>query len=293
MRVNSGEQAAVLPGGPMMPNRLDKHVDGSGECADIRAQLGIYVFAAITPADRATVVRHLAACPVCRDELVGLAALPGLLIRPSAVAAAFCDDPAVAPEQVPVDRTLVTISLQRRRRRRRAALAATALAAAAVAGWATYLAVPSPGPAASGTVLEAETIGGVTVLTDAAGYTLYWFAPDTATRSDCAARCARSWPPVTGPVLVGPGVNGVIGAITRPGGSVQATYDGHPLYTASADTAPGQARGNGVYSDGGIWHEMTVSGALPASGPPASGARRRALLTGSHMPCRPIRLPTV
>src|SRR5579859_1010218 len=124
--LNSGEHTAVLPGGPMMPNRLDEHVDSSGECADIRAQLGIYVFAAITPADRATVVRHLATCPVCRDELVGLAALPGLLIRPSAVAAAFCDDPAVAPEQVPVDRTLVTISLQRRRRRRRrAALAAT------------------------------------------------------------------------------------------------------------------------------------------------------------------------
>ena len=254
----------------MMPNRLDEYVDGSGACAGIRAQLGIYVFAAITPADRATVVRHLATCPGCRDELVGLAGLPGLLIRPSAVAAAFCDDPAVVPEQVPLDWTQVTIGLQRRRRRRRAALAATALAAAAVAGWATYLAVPPvPGPAA--TVLEAERIGGVTVLTDTAGYTLYWFAPDTATRSDCAAGCARNWPPVTGPVLVGPGVNGFIGAITRPGGSVQATYDGHPLYTASADTAPGQARGNGVYSDGGIWHEMTVSGALPASGPAASG----------------------
>ena len=256
----------------MMPNRLDTHVDGSGECADIRAQLGIYVFAAITPADRATVVRHLATCPVCRDELAGLAALPGLLIRPAAVAAAFCDDPAVAPEHVLSDRTPVTIGVQRRRRRRRAALAATALAAAAVAGWVTYLAIPSAtGPAASGTVLEAERIGGVTVLTDAAGYTLYWFAPDTATRSDCAARCARNWPPVTGPVLVGPGVTGAIGAITRPDGSVQATYDGHPLYTASADTAPGQARGNGVYSDGGIWHEMTVSGALPAAGPAASG----------------------
>ncbi len=275
MRVNSGEHGAVLPGGLMMPNRLDEHVDGSGECAGIRTQLGIYVFAAITPADRATVVRHLARCPVCRDELVGLAALPGLLIRPAAVAAAFGDDPAAAPGQVLLDRTLVTISLRRRRRRRRAGLAATALAAAAVAGWATYLAVPpAPGPAASGTVLEAQTIGGVTVLTDAGGYTLYWFAPDTATRSDCAARCARSWPPVTGPVLPGPGVNGAIGAITRPGGSVQATYDGHPLYTASADTAPGQARGNGVYSDGGIWHEMTVSGALPASGPPASGPPR-------------------
>jgi len=252
-----------------MPNRLDEHVDGSGECAGIRAQLGIYVFAAITPADRATVVRHLATCPGCRDELAGLAALPGLLIRPTAVAAAFCDDPAVPPVRVTLDQALGRISRRRRSRRRLAALAATALTAAGAAGWATYLTVPRPpGPDASGTVLEAETVGGVAVLTNAAGYTLYWFAPDTATRSACDAGCARRWPPVTGPVLAGPGVTGTISAITRPDGSMQVTYDGHPLYTASVDTAPGQARGNGLDSGGGTWYEMTVSGALPASGPP-------------------------
>jgi predicted lipoprotein with Yx(FWY)xxD motif len=261
----------------MMSQRLDGHVDSSGECADIRVQLGIYVFGAITPPDRATVVRHLATCPNCRYELGGLAGLPGLLIRPSAVAAAFSsDDLAVAPrqdlQQALVDRTLGTITRRRRRRRRLAAIAATALTAAAAAGWATYLAVPAaPSPAASGTVLETDTIGGVTVLTDAEGFTLYWFAPDTATRSECDTSCARHWPPVTGPVTAGQGVPGAIGTITRPGGSAQATYDGHPLYAAALDTAPGQARGNGVYSGGGIWHEVTVSGATPpASGPSAS-----------------------
>ena len=255
-----------------MPPRLDGHVDSSGECADIRVQLGIYVFGAITPPDRATVVRHLATCPNCRDELVGLAALPGLLLRPPAVAAVCSSDHlAAAPEQdrgpALVNRTLGTITRRRRRRRRLAAIAATALTAAAVAGWATYLAVPAaPSPAASGAVLETDSIGGVTVLTNAEGFTLYWFVPDTATRSECDASCARHWPPVTGPVTAGQGVPGVIGAITRPGGSVQATYDGHPLYTASLDTAPGQAKGNGINSGGGIWHEMTVSGAIPPSG---------------------------
>jgi len=72
-----------------MPPRQDGHVDSSGECADIRLQLGIYVFGAITPPDRATVVRHLATCPNCRDELVGLAALPGLLLRPPVVLSAY------------------------------------------------------------------------------------------------------------------------------------------------------------------------------------------------------------
>jgi predicted lipoprotein with Yx(FWY)xxD motif len=260
----------------MMSQRLDGHVDSSGECADIRVQLGVYVFGAITPADRVTVVRHLATCPNCRGDLVGLAALPGLLLRPPVVAAAFSsDDLAVAPrqdsEQALVDRTLGTITRRRRRRRRLAAIAATALAAAAAAGWGTYLAVPAaPSPAASGTVLETDAIGGVIVLTNAEGFTLYSFAPDTATRSDCDASCARRWPPVTGPVTAGRGVPGAIGTITRPGGAVQATYDGHPLYTASLDTAPGQARGNGLYSGGGVWHEVAVSGATPPAASPSA-----------------------
>jgi hypothetical protein len=84
-----------------MPHRLDGYVDSSGQCTGVRAQLGVYVFGAITPADRVTVVRHLATCPPCRDELAGLAGLPGLLLRPPVVAAAFLDDPAAATEKAP------------------------------------------------------------------------------------------------------------------------------------------------------------------------------------------------
>jgi len=106
----------------MMPQRLDGYVDSSGDCTNIRAQLGVYVFGAITPADRVTVVRHLATCPPCRDELAGLAGLPGLLLRPPVVAAAFHDDPAVAtepaPEQTLLHRTIGAIIRRRRRRRR-------------------------------------------------------------------------------------------------------------------------------------------------------------------------------
>ena len=54
--------------------------------------------------------------------------------------------------------------------------------------------------------------------------------------------------------------------ITRPDGSTQATYDGHPLYTYAGDTAAGQAKGNGLNLSGGVWHEVTVSGgAAPAA----------------------------
>ena len=96
------------------------------------------------------------------------------------------------------------------------------------------------------------------------GMTVYWFVPDTSTTSKCTGSCATYWPPVTGTVTAGTGVTGTVGTITRPDGTTQATYDGHPLYTYVGDTSPGQAKGNGLNLSGGLWYEMTVSGAKPA-----------------------------
>jgi predicted lipoprotein with Yx(FWY)xxD motif len=159
---------------------------------------------------------------------------------------------------------LIRRGARRRRRRRRRWLlvaAACALVVAVGAGWAMHLLGPSaPGLQAEATMLQTRTIGDVTVLTDDEGYTLYWFGPDSATKSACLDSCARSWLPVTGPATWGSGVTGTIGAIVRPGGALQATYNGHPLYTTTADTGPGQAKGNGVWSHGGEWHEVTVPG---------------------------------
>lgn len=87
----------------MISPRLDGHVESSGDCADIRDQLGIYLFGTIAPADRAVVVRHLAACPPCRDQLAALAALPALLRLPPVAAAAF-DDPETETEPLPAPR---------------------------------------------------------------------------------------------------------------------------------------------------------------------------------------------
>lgn len=128
----------------------------------------------------------------------------------------------------------------------------------------------SPGTASS-SALKTATIGGATVLTNAKGFTLYSFAPDTATKSNCNGSCATYWPPVKGPATAGPGVTGTLGTITRSDGSTQATYTGHPLYTYVSDAAPGQAKGNGLNVSGGVWHEVTVSGAA-APAPSASSA---------------------
>jgi predicted lipoprotein with Yx(FWY)xxD motif len=111
------------------------------------------------------------------------------------------------------------------------------------------------------------------VLTNSAGFTLYWFVPDTSTTSKCTGSCATYWPPVKGPATAGSGVTGTLSTITRPDGSTQAAYDGHPLYTYAGDTAPGQANGNGKNLSGGVWHEVTVSGgAAPAASTSPSSA---------------------
>jgi predicted lipoprotein with Yx(FWY)xxD motif len=118
--------------------------------------------------------------------------------------------------------------------------------------------------AASSSALKTAKIGSATVLTNAKGFTLYWFAPDTATKSNCNGSCAVYWPPVKGPATAGAGVKGTLATIKRSDGSAQATWNGHPLYTYVSDTAPGQAKGNGLNLSGGVWHEVTISGAAAA-----------------------------
>jgi len=119
----------------------------------------------------------------------------------------------------------------------------------------------APAPVSGGrAVLKTASIGGVTVLTNAQGFTLYWFAPDPPARSVCYGVCAGYWPPVTGTPSAGPGVTGKLGTIRRTDGTTQVTYDGRPLYTYVGDTSPGQAFGNNLNLNGGFWHEVAVSG---------------------------------
>jgi predicted lipoprotein with Yx(FWY)xxD motif len=136
-------------------------------------------------------------------------------------------------------------------------VAAASVAALVVLGGSVALA-GGRAPTA-GRSLKMATIGGVTVLTNARGFTLYWFAPDTATTSTCTGSCAAYWPPVTGIPAAGPGVTGKLSTITRPDGATQATYNGHPLYAYVGDAQPGQANGNNLNLNGGLWHEVTTT----------------------------------
>jgi len=159
-----------------------------------------------------------------------------------------------------------TVTDQDLGRRRVQAAAATAVVSVVALGLlGAAVATPKAAPAASVTagsqVLKAGSIGGMEVLTNASGLTLYSFAPDTPSRSACYGSCAAYWPPVPGKVSAGPGVTGAIGSIKRTGGSTQATYDGHPLYTYIGDSAPGQDSGNNLNLNGGLWRDVPVAAA--------------------------------
>jgi predicted lipoprotein with Yx(FWY)xxD motif len=117
---------------------------------------------------------------------------------------------------------------------------------------------------ASGPMIPAKTLLTVKktkagyVLATAAGHTVYWYGKDVkgSGKSACDGGCLSAWPAVTGKPFVAKGVRlvGALGSITRPGGTVQATYNGYPLYTYAADTMAGETSGDG---EGGIWHIIT------------------------------------
>lgn len=132
----------------------------------------------------------------------------------------------------------------------------------------------NPDNRGDGVALATSELDGLgTVVTDQRGMTLYRFERDSARppTSNCDGDCARQWPPVLGE-SVSTTVRGVdramIGTVTRRDGGTQLTLNGWPLYRFAKDTAPGEARGQGV---GGTWYAITPEG-RKASGQPATGS---------------------
>jgi predicted lipoprotein with Yx(FWY)xxD motif len=116
------------------------------------------------------------------------------------------------------------------------------------------------------------------VLTDQAGHTLYYFGPDTPTTSQCTGSCAGIWPPLllpSGQPTASGSLPGTLSVVSDANGR-QVAYQGHLLYSYSGDSASGQANGNGVNLNGGIWYAATPSlsaaGAAPSPSPSASAS---------------------
>lgn len=90
-------------------------------------------------------------------------------------------------------------------------------------------------------------------LADGNGNTLYLFMKDTADTSNCYDKCLAAWPALlsqAAPTLKD-GVNAaLLGTTQRKDGSMQITYNHHPLYYYAADHAAGDTNGQAV---GKVW----------------------------------------
>lgn len=83
------------------------------------------------------------------------------------------------------------------------------------------------------------------------GMTVYTFSKDQGAVSSCYDACAKNWPPYViskddNIKNLKAGVVGTVGTTVRTDGSLQLTYNGHPLYFYIKDTASGDASGDGV-----------------------------------------------
>jgi predicted lipoprotein with Yx(FWY)xxD motif len=110
-------------------------------------------------------------------------------------------------------------------------------------------------PATPVTLIAASSAYGQ-ILETGSGTVIYYFSRDSTSASQCRGTCAKQWRPLmlTARPHLAAGVSAaLIGHIVRPGGSLQLSYAGHPLYTYSRDNAAGQINGQAVYSFGGTW----------------------------------------
>jgi predicted lipoprotein with Yx(FWY)xxD motif len=101
------------------------------------------------------------------------------------------------------------------------------------------------------------------VLVDSKGRTLYLFEADKNGKSACSGACASAWPPLTttGTAAAGTGaLKKLIGTTKRNDGSMQATYNGWPLYLYAGDSATGQTNGEGLDQFGAEWYVLAPSG---------------------------------
>jgi len=62
----------------------------------------------------------------------------------------------------------------------------------------------------------------------------------------------------------------LLGTTTRSDGSTQVTYKGRPIYFYAPDQSPGETKGQGINSFGGLWYLDSPSG-TPVMGSSSGG----------------------
>src|SRR5690606_28038395 len=121
----------------------------------------------------------------------------------------------------------------------------------------------------AGAIVAPTTLMGSTTgapgpyLTDDDGRAIYFLEGDTD-GSTCTGPCLELWPPViagdTTPGVDGDLKAGLLGTVERADGTTQLTYNGHPLYYYTRDTAAQVASGHDVTAGWGDWYLLAPDG---------------------------------
>jgi predicted lipoprotein with Yx(FWY)xxD motif len=114
----------------------------------------------------------------------------------------------------------------------------------------------------TGTVSLRKTKLGL-ILVNSRGHTLYMFTKDRSGKSACSGSCAKFWPPSLQRVkpTAGSGVKAsLLGTTRRSNGSLQLTYNKHPLYSFALDKQAGQTNGEGNLAFGAKWYAVSAKG---------------------------------
>jgi predicted lipoprotein with Yx(FWY)xxD motif len=147
--------------------------------------------------------------------------------------------------------------------RRRAWVLLALLAALGVVGFFVGTGSIAFGGTRSGATVNLHKTKLGSILVNSKGHTLYLFKKDTNGKSSCSASCAKFWPPLLsrGKPTAGSGVKAsLLGRTRRSNGSLQVTYNKHPLYAYSLDTKAGQTKGEGVFAFGAKWYAVSAKG---------------------------------
>ncbi len=166
---------------------------------------------------------------------------------------------------------------------------AALVAVAAALGTIGFLAAGSVARSATGTnatVSLRKTKLGM-ILVNSKGRTLYLFAKDRSGKSACTSRCAQYWPPLLsqGKPTAGPGVKAsLVGQAKRADGSMQVTYNKHPLYTFALDKQAGQVNGEASSNFGAKWYAVSAAGTAVVKAPSTTTPTTTAATTTGGYP---------
>jgi predicted lipoprotein with Yx(FWY)xxD motif len=137
------------------------------------------------------------------------------------------------------------------------------------------------GTTAGDPIVSAKQVAGAgSVLVDASGRALYDNDQEARGAVLCKGSCLSFWMPLTMTgTPTGGSLGGKLGAVVRPDGTRQATYNGKLLYSFSLDS-PGKVSGDGFADAFGgqkfTWHVVrsdTTAAAAGGASAPATTAR--------------------